>query len=882
MNMKKFITITGIVMCSLVASGQFAPGNLVVSRVGNGVTALSTAAAQVQLVEYTTAGSLTGIVVTLPTASGGAGNRACTNSGSSTSEGLITLSTDGRYLVHVGYDAPPGTADVAASTTDFNRVIARIDAAGAVNTSTSFTAAPGNAYVRNNIRGVVTEDGTAFWASGTSTTTTGGVRYITFGQDDVAGTQISTTITNTRSINIFNGQLYTSTQSGAIRLATVGTGLPTAAGQTITNLNGLPTTGFSAYGFVFFDRDPAVAGADLVYITCHSNIPADAGLYKYSFDGTTWTARGSLQTNAIVQSLAGFINCGGQAELFITRATVGTAVPTELRKFVDNAAYNANISNNGGDFTAAGVSTLLASAGANYAFRGICFSPGNSESVTGGILNLAGTFNNVTIKSGGFGIMTGNVSIAGKLTVENGGTLICNGFNVLSISGGAFDLQSGGSIQITSPGGITASGATGNIQTCSRSFSTGASYEYNGSAAQVTGNGLPAAVNDFTIDNAAGVTLSGPVTVNGNLNLQDGILNSTPTNLITQPATGTISSSASAYTNLPYSDFGGATSYVAGPYRKTGLSATALAIFPIGGAALHRPLFLRNVSGDFTVEYKQSNPRAVYGTARAAGIDHVSAVEYWLISASGGPAGVVELSFYDPNSGGVTNMADLRVGRWDGSQWISEGNNGTAGTPGTNGSVTSNVVSGFSPGVFTLASSTPNNPLPLKNIQLTAVPVAQQARLQWLVNSDNDVADYVIEQSGDGLLFEAVKTIPASRSNIAVTYVHSVPLPGSPQHYRIKARLQNGQAAYSNIVVLTGDAQKIIIYPNPVRSQLRVLAGTGGGSYQVLGSNGAVVLNGRLTVTVPTIYTSGLAAGVYYLKITDARGAVTGQVFVKE
>jgi hypothetical protein len=41
---------------SLAVNSQFTPGNIVVSRVGDGITALSNASAQVQLVEYTTAG----------------------------------------------------------------------------------------------------------------------------------------------------------------------------------------------------------------------------------------------------------------------------------------------------------------------------------------------------------------------------------------------------------------------------------------------------------------------------------------------------------------------------------------------------------------------------------------------------------------------------------------------------------------------------------------------------------------------------------------------------------------------------------------------------------------------------------------------------------
>ena len=52
-----------------------------------------------------------------------------------------------------------------------------------------------------------------------------------------------------------------------------------------------------------------------------------------------------------------------------------------------------------------------------------------------------------------------------------------------------------------------------------------ASFTFNGSEAQVTSALMPAVVNDLTINNAAGVTLSQPTVVNGVLRLQAGVFN---------------------------------------------------------------------------------------------------------------------------------------------------------------------------------------------------------------------------------------------------------------------------------------------------------------------------------------------------------------------
>lgn len=114
---------------------------------------------------------------------------------------------------------------------------------------------------------------------------------------------------------------------------------------------------------------------------------------------------------------------------------------------------------------------------------------------------------------------TNNVSV----TVNSGGTLN-TGANTLSGTG-SFTLASGGTLGIGSPQGIT-TGASGNVQMAgTRTFSTGANYTYNGSSAQVTGDGLPiAGVNNLTINNAAGVSLSQAATVNGTLSLLAGLL----------------------------------------------------------------------------------------------------------------------------------------------------------------------------------------------------------------------------------------------------------------------------------------------------------------------------------------------------------------------
>ncbi|MBV9242811.1 MAG: hypothetical protein JO314_12470, partial [Acidobacteria bacterium] len=188
-------------------ASAFAAGDLVVYRVGDGSAALSSAAAPVFLDEYTPAGVFVQTIA-MPTAVNGS-NKRLVAAGSSTAEGLMTRSVDGNYLVLTGYDAAVGTTTVASSSAaTTNRVVARVSAAGVVDTSTALTdAISGSSSTAANIRGASSTNGTDIWVSGTAAG--GGIRYATLGA--TTSTQVSAgPPTNIRATEIFSNQLYIS------------------------------------------------------------------------------------------------------------------------------------------------------------------------------------------------------------------------------------------------------------------------------------------------------------------------------------------------------------------------------------------------------------------------------------------------------------------------------------------------------------------------------------------------------------------------------------------------------------------------------------------------------------------------------------------------
>ena len=328
--------------------------HLVVYRVGDGSGSLANTGNAVFVDEYTTAGSLVRTIPMPLTVNGS--NRRLIASGTATSEGLLTRSVDGHFVVLTGYDAPIPTASLAGTTgTAVPRIVGRVAADGTVDTSTQVQ----DGVSGNNPRSVASTDGSQFWFAGAA----GGVRFVSLGNASASTTQLSTTVTNLRQVGIFGSQLFVSDSSGsAVRLGAVGSGVPTTSGQVISNIPGFPLSG-SPYAFYFADLDASVPGLDVLYVASDDA----AGITKYSLVASSWVANGTVGVAAdAYRGLAAVVN-GGTVSLYATRKGGSAAAGGgELVSLVDASGYNGAFS---------GAPTLLVSAAANTAFRGVALAP---------------------------------------------------------------------------------------------------------------------------------------------------------------------------------------------------------------------------------------------------------------------------------------------------------------------------------------------------------------------------------------------------------------------------------------------------------------------------------------------------------------------------
>ncbi len=331
------------------------PQTVMVVRVGDRAGALSSASTALFLEERAVADGALARTIALPTAASGA-NHAFTVSGTASSEGALATSADGRYVTLAGYATAPGTAGVSATTaTAVRRAVARVDAAGNVDTSTLL----GDGFSGDNARGAVTVDGTAFWASGNGTGANGGLLYATLGSS-AAPVQVLAAPSNTRVAGLFFGQLYTTSGTASFDgVASVGAGQPVTTGQTATLLT---AAGGSPYAFAVLDLSAAVPGVDTIYVADDRSPATGGGVQKWTSNGATWSLAATFASGLPTVGVRGLVALASPPRVRIVATTAES--PSRLVTYLD-------------DGTASPPLTVLATAAASTAYRGVALSPTN-------------------------------------------------------------------------------------------------------------------------------------------------------------------------------------------------------------------------------------------------------------------------------------------------------------------------------------------------------------------------------------------------------------------------------------------------------------------------------------------------------------------------
>jgi glucose/arabinose dehydrogenase len=128
-------------------------------------------------------------------------------------------------------------------------------------------------------------------------------------------------------------------------------------------------------------------------------------------------------------------------------------------------------------------------------------------------------------------------------------------------------------------------------------------------------------------------------------------------------------------------------------------------------------------------------------------------------------------------------------------------------------------VTSFSSFYFMSSSST----LPFDLFSFTGKAIADNSKLEWVVNNEVDVISYTVERSLDNITFEKIGTVDAKNipaTNLTYNFLdYNAGKLANKVYYRVHSNENNGAKKYTNIIdVSFGALQNVYVnvFPNPV------------------------------------------------------------------
>jgi hypothetical protein len=144
--------------------------------------------------------------------------------------------------------------------------------------------------------------------------------------------------------------------------------------------------------------------------------------------------------------------------------------------------------------------------------------------------------------------------------------------------------------------------------------------------------------------------------------------------------------------------------------------------------------------------------------------------------------------------------------------------------------------------------------------------------LQWKVEAQQDIQQYIVEESSDGIIYRQLGLVPASNSTVnTYSYIDGQVATGY-NYYRLKIVELSGKITYSNIVLVNLKAGiTVMLYPNPVTGQLTIQQfGTIQNKTAVLSDGqGKILQQIKLTSLQQQVNMETYSSGVYIVKMED-------------
>ncbi len=339
-----------IALFAVTSYGQFSTGHLVVLQAGDGTLPLSGTGNTIVFREFSPSG-VSGFSMAVPST----GTNALVIRGSSSSEGYLSRSEDGKYLVFGAYRQNSSNTITLNSSTPSSiaRAVGLVDGNGQFILAATSTL---SSHAAGDIRAAAATGSNHVWANSSSQ----GTSYYGSG---FAASSVQTAKPNVRALQVFNNRLYLSSQvtSGNpsdAGILTVGSSTPVSSAQTLsTCIN----TGVGSVPGQFYFHPMG----NICYIADGRNGNSGGGLQKWVNSAGSWSLAYTLSTGT-VGAFGVVVNFSGIYPLVY--ATTAESSNNRLTAIIDLGA--------GSTFT-----NLAFSGNGNSIFRGLAFAPSTSTCV---------------------------------------------------------------------------------------------------------------------------------------------------------------------------------------------------------------------------------------------------------------------------------------------------------------------------------------------------------------------------------------------------------------------------------------------------------------------------------------------------------------------
>jgi len=535
----------------------------------------------------------------------------------------------------------------------------------------------------------------------------------------------------------------------------------------------------------------------------------------------------NISGNLYVQGGTTYECVNGSATINITGNVVVTGGAFNFNQTGATAYGNTStVMNVTGNVTVTGGTIDMSQSSAMNATKGwgIMNLSGNLNVSSPGIITESGNSKGQIFFAGSGGVIQ-TYSTNNQITniidyIINSGAIVRTNNNILT-DAGAFTLSSGGGLMIGSANGITLTSALGNVQvTGTRSYSTGADYTYEGTAVQVSGDGLPSQVRNLTLNNSNNCTLTASTSASGTLTFTSGLWLATTDTLTLGTSTANLGTLSRV------------TGHVVGYFQRwIAAAATSNILFPVGTLSYYNganfSFTVAPTAGSIVSTFILANPgwNGLPLTDAADVLSYV-AYGYWSFGAMNSFAGgTYNVNLYCNGFSAVNDYTKLHILRRTGigTSWAINGTH-TAGT-GSNAAPVANRTGMNTLGHFGVMSGSAN-PLPIELISFDAKLDGKVVKLFWKTASETNNNYFTIERSADGTDFTIITKVDGAGNSTNIRSYSAVdtdPLSGY-SYYRLKQTDYDGKFTYSKIVSINNSdfesvsQEPIVIdesYPNP-------------------------------------------------------------------